>query len=70
MSVCNLHLQVRVCLDGLHGDNLVHLCRSTVPYSGKNKFGDFSQNAMFLDLVDIKFGNSVHVYIPVDRGGF
>ena len=37
-----------------------------LPYNGKiwrvYYFGDISQNAVFLNLADFKFGNSVHVY--------
>ena len=32
------------------------------------KFGDFSQNAVCLNLADFKFGDSVHVCILVGRG--
>ena len=36
---------------------------------GKYKFGDFSQNAMFLNLADFKFGTSVTQPKGRDCGG-
>ena len=42
--------------------------QSNSTYCIAGKFGNFSQNAIFLYLADFEFGDSVHVCILVDRG--
>ena len=44
--------------------------KSTIKFGGYWELADFSQNAMFLNLADFKFGDSVHVCILVGHGAY